>query len=166
MMALVGSWRALVAACAAGSVGVLAAAFFAQYVVGLAPCVLCILQRWPHAVAFVFAGLALVLPAAFARLAILAAAASMLAGVGIAGYHVGVEQHWWPGPDACAATLDIGAMTPEQLLTQLRAAPVVPCDEIAWSLFGVSMAGWNALLSLGLAAVLAQAFVTAREQVA
>lgn len=152
----------MVAACAATSVAVLAAAFFAQHVARLAPCVLCILQRWPHAAAVAFGLLALVLPGSLSRVAILAAALSALTGAGIAAYHVGVEQHLWAGPDACSAAADIGSMTPEQLLGQLRATPVVPCDEVAWSLFGVSMAGWNTLISLGLATLLGTAFMAAR----
>lgn len=162
MTALLGSWRAMVAACVAGSAAVLAAALFAQHVAGLAPCVLCILQRWPHAAAVAFGVLALALPGMLSRLAMIGAALSLLIGVGIAGYHVGVEQHWWAGPDACSITTDIGSMTPEQLLRQLSAAPVVPCDEVAWSVFGISMAGWNALASIALAALFGHAVLTAR----
>lgn len=137
----------------AGSALTLGAGFFFQHVVGLTPCVLCIWQRWPHAAAVALGALALLWRRGpFAALA----AAGLVIGAGIAGYHVGVEQQWWAGPTACAGP-DFGTMTPQQLLEALRAAPVVRCDEIPWSLFGISMAGWNLLLSLALAGVFALA---------
>jgi disulfide bond formation protein DsbB len=139
-----------------GSAALLAAAFAFQYLGGLAPCHLCLLQRWPHAVA-VLAGLAL-LAAPRRALAGLGALA-MLAGAGIALYHVGVEQHWWTGPTTCAAP-DIGALSSEELLERILAAPVVRCDEIAWSFLGLSMAAWNGLASLGLAALWLRAYAS------
>jgi disulfide bond formation protein DsbB len=130
-----------------GSLALLAGALAFQYLGGLAPCPLCIDQRWPHAIAI---GLGLVLLAwprrAFAALAGLA----VLVGAGIAAYHVGVEQGWWPGPTTCTAP-EPGAMAPGELLDQILATPVVLCDEVAWSLWGISMAGWNGILSLGIA---------------
>lgn len=66
-----------------------------------------------------------------------------------AGYHVGVEQKFWPGPASCSGTL--AAMNTSDLLDSLLATPVIRCDEIAWSFAGISMAGWNMLLSFGLA---------------
>ena len=65
---------------------------------------------------------------------------------GIAGYHVGVEQQFWPGPTSCSGTLV--TMSTADLLDSLLGTPVVRCDEIAWSFAGVSMAGWNMLLSV------------------
>ena len=67
----------------------------------------------------------------------------------IAGYHVGVEQQFWPGPSSCSGT--VAAISTADMLDRLLATPVVKCDEIAWSFAGVSMAGWNMLLSAGLA---------------
>jgi disulfide bond formation protein DsbB len=142
----------------AGSALTLGAGFFFQHVIGLAPCVLCIWQRWPHAAAVVLGALSLWRRGLFAA----CAAAGLVAGAGIAGYHVGVEQHWWAGPSACAGP-DFGKLTPQQLLEALRATPVVRCDEIPWSLFGISMAGWNLLLSLGLAAVFGMAQAAPRQ---
>lgn len=75
-----------------------------------------------------------------------------LAGAGIAAFHVGVEQHWWQGLASCGGNLP-QARTVEELRAALLAQPVVRCDEVAWSLFGISMAGWNFLFSLGLAAL-------------
>lgn len=133
----------------------LAAAFFFQHVVGLAPCPLCIWQRWPH-----LAGAALGLAAAAlgpgraAWGAMALGALAMLAGAGIAGFHVGVEQGWWDSPVCAPAAPDPASLSPSEFLDALRAqTDIVACDEVAWSLFGVSMAGWNGLASLALAAL-------------
>jgi len=127
-----------------GSLALLLAAFGFQYLGGLAPCHLCLLQRWPHAVAIILGVLILVWPAR--GLALLAGLA-VLVGAGIAGYHVGVEAHWWAGPASCTAatpaTADAGA-----LLDQILETPTVLCDAVAWRWLGLSMAGWNGIASL------------------
>ena len=125
----------------------LAAALGFQYGGGLAPCPLCIWQRWPHAAAAVLGILILVGPPR--PLAALGALA-MLIGAGIGLYHVGIEQSWWQGPASCVAP-DIADIPPDELLDRILAAPVVRCDEIAWSFLGLSMAAWNALASFVLA---------------
>jgi disulfide bond formation protein DsbB len=80
-----------------------------------------------------------------------AAGTATSGGIGI--YHTGVERGWWPGPTSCSGGGDMSALTPEQLLDRVLAAPVVRCDEVPWELLGLSMASWNALLSLVLAAL-------------
>ncbi len=112
-----------------------------QYLGGLAPCEMCIWQRWAigAAVALGLAGLA-----AGNRVLVALAIAAMFVDTGIAVFHVGVEQHWWKGITECAAT----TLSGPDLLGQILAAPLVRCDAIAWSLLGISMAGWNALVSL------------------
>lgn len=135
----------------------LAAAFAFQYLGGLAPCVLCIWQRYPYGIAIALGALAFLLagrPAA-ARALIGIAGLVLLADAAIAAFHVGVEQKWWAGTAACGGTLATG-LSAEELKAQLLAAPVVRCDEVAWSLFGISMAGYNFLLALagGLAAII------------
>jgi disulfide bond formation protein DsbB len=138
---------------AAASVAVLAAAFGFQYLGGLDPCVLCVYQRYPYGVVIALAAVALVVPAGRVQAVALGlAAAVFLAGAGIAGFHVGVERHWWAGLAACgsgaaAAPQDLGA-----LMKSLDRQPAA-CDSVAWSLFGISMAGYNFLISLALAAV-------------
>lgn len=132
---------------AAGSAALLIGAFAFQYIGGIAPCHLCLLQRWPHAIAIGLGLLLVVLPR---RALALLGTMSMLVGAGIAGYHVGVEQGWWPGPATCTMP-DPGAMSSGDLLNQILATPVVLCDQVAWSLLGISMAGWNGIASLGLA---------------
>jgi disulfide bond formation protein DsbB len=131
----------------AGSAALLAAALGFQYLGGLAPCPLCIWQRWPHAIAL---ALGLALLAWPRRWLALAAGLAVLAGGGIGVYHAGIERGWWAGPTTCTAP-DPGAVAPDVLLDQILETPVVLCDEIAWSWLGISMAGWNAILSLGLA---------------
>ena len=140
----------------AGAAATLGAGFFFQYVIGLVPCELCIWQRWPHVVAVALGALALALRW---RPALALAAMALVVGAGIAGFHVGVEQHWWQGPTTCAAP-DLSGLSPQAFVAALQAAPIVRCDEIPWSFLGVSMAGWNALLSVGLAAVFGWAYAS------
>ena len=137
----------LAALAGAGSAALLIGAFAFQYLGGLAPCHLCLLQRWPHGVAVAAALAFLAVPK---RILALLGALAVAVGAGIALYHVGVEQAWWPGPASCVAPAP-GTMSAGELMDQILATPVVLCDQIAWSLWGLSMAGWNALLSLGLA---------------
>nr|WP_111301808.1 disulfide bond formation protein B [Paracoccus saliphilus] len=136
-------------AAAAGSALLLIAALGFQ-AAGYAPCELCILQRWPHVAAVVIAGL-IWLTGRTRALAVLGLIAAATA-TGLAVYHVGVELAWWAGPSHCSGGVgDLARLTTQDLMTRLQAAPVVRCDEIAWSFLGISMAGWNALLSAGLA---------------
>ena len=79
-----------------------------------------------------------------------ALAALATAGVGL--YHTGVEQGWWEGPTTCTSG-PIGSLSSDELFDQIMAAPLVRCDDIAWQLAGLSMAGWNMVLSLILAAL-------------
>jgi disulfide bond formation protein DsbB len=127
---------------------VLGAAMASQYVGGLAPCELCLLQRWPWSVAIVIAMVVLFAGdrAALPWVALLLAVVFAI-GSGLAFYHVGVEQHWYPGPSACTASGNRAA-TVEELRQQLLNQQPVLCDQPAFSLFGVSMAGWNLLASL------------------
>jgi disulfide bond formation protein DsbB len=67
-------------------------------------------------------------------------------------FHAGVEQGWWEGPSTCTSG-SIQGLTTEQLLEQIQNAPLVRCDEIPWSLAGLSMAAWNGVISLGIAAL-------------
>jgi disulfide bond formation protein DsbB len=130
-----------------GSLALLVAAYLFEFVGGLAPCPLCLWQRWPHGIA---AALGIAALAAPVRPIALLGLAAMVVGTGIGIYHAGVEYGLWQGLATCAAP-DISGLSPEEALERIMAAPVVRCDEIAWSFLGISMAGWNAILSLGLA---------------
>lgn len=133
--------------------GLLGGALAFQYLGGLAPCELCIWQRWPHGVALTVALLALLPVLGQARRAMIALAALAVAVSGAIGiYHAGIEQHWWQGVTACTAAPVAG--TTEEILAQIMATPLVRCDAIPWSLMGISMAGWNAILSLTFAGVI------------
>ncbi|SFH81839.1 disulfide bond formation protein B [Albimonas pacifica] len=135
---------------AAGSAGLLAGAFAFQHLGGLAPCEMCIWQRWPHALAILLGALLLV-PALRGLRAIRALGAlAMLAGTGVALLHTGVERGWWEGPTECASSMGAGLST-DDLLAAIQNAPLVRCDEVAWSLAGLSMASWNGIFSLILA---------------
>lgn len=131
-----------------GSLALLAGALFFQYVLGLAPCELCLWQRWPHLAAAGLGGVAFFLP--LRSVALLGAAAVATSG-GIGVYHTGVERGWFEGPSACSGTIDFSRLSAEQLLERVMAAPVVRCDEVPWELAGLSMASWNALASFALA---------------
>lgn len=139
--------RSLITIAAFGSAALLAGALGFQHLGGLAPCKLCFWQRYPHAAALAIGAVAYFLPnAALIWLGALAALAS--AGVGM--FHVGVEQNWWEGPSTCTSA-PIAGLSPDQLMDQIMSAPLVRCDEIAWEFLQVSMAGWNTIISLGLA---------------
>lgn len=153
--------RLVFAGLLAASVLILAAAFAFQLIGGLPPCELCIWQRYPYAITTGLSGIGIGLArAGVARrvltLLLLLCAVTFLTGAAIALFHVGVEQKWWQGTSACVAQLS-GITTMEDFRQRLLAAPVVRCDEAAWSLFGLSMAGYNMLLSLalGLASLIA-----------
>jgi disulfide bond formation protein DsbB len=130
-----------------GSAALLLGAYGFQFLGGLAPCKLCLWQRWPHAIAIAIGVVAIL---SHNRLLALAGALTVGTGTGIALYHSGVEQHWWPGPDSCTST-SIAGLSPEDLLAQIMAAPPVRCDEIVWQFAGLSMPAWNGILSALLA---------------
>lgn len=132
-----------------GSLAMILGAWGFQYIGGLAPCKLCYWQRYPHMAAVPIGALALIAGGVVLPLAG-ALAASATGAVGI--YHTGVERKWWPGPDTCTSG-DIGGLSTDQLMDQILNAPLVQCDQVAWEMFGLSMATWNAVISFGLAAV-------------
>jgi disulfide bond formation protein DsbB len=127
----------------------LGGALGSQYIGGLHPCEMCYWQRWPHGAAIVLALLAFTAPAESSRsrtLTLLAAAAIAVSGA-IGVYHAGVEAKIFEGFTQCTA-MGKGLSTAE-LLEQISHAPLVRCDEVQFRFLGISMAGWNAVLSLG-----------------
>lgn len=132
------------------SVAVLGTALLSQYVGGLAPCELCLYERWPY-YATVVVMLLVALSGKGARPALMLAVLIFLGSSALAAYHVGVEQHWIAGPTAC--TGDLGnASSPDALLAQLQGRQPVQCDVVQWSFHGVSLAGLNLAVSLALMA--------------
>lgn len=130
----------------------LAAALISQYVYHLTPCELCIFQRIPYAVILLLGVLGLLRRKWAKGLAMLAVLAFLIDG-GIAFYHAGVEQHWFPGPDACTDQGGAQELTVEQILEKLKAAPIVACDQPQWDFHGITMAAMNAVWAFGLAVV-------------
>ena len=128
---------------AGGSLALLLGAFGFQ-MMGYAPCKMCIWQRWPHAVAIVIGVIAFFVPRT-GLLYLGALAALTTAAIGV--FHAGVELKWWQGPTTCTSG-DISNLSTDELMTQILNAPVIRCHEIAWQFMGISMAGWNAILSL------------------
>jgi disulfide bond formation protein DsbB len=141
----------------AGSAAVILGALAFEYLGGLAPCELCLYERWPYYAAIVVVALGILSGNSGARLALGLTVALFIASAALAFYHVGVEQHWIAGPTACTGTVG-GAQTIEELKRQLLARQPVNCDEAAWRLVGVSLAGWNLLASLALLVYGAAAF--------
>jgi disulfide bond formation protein DsbB len=127
--------------------GALGFALVQQYAFGLPPCEFCIWQRWPWGLVGVLGIVGAAIAPRAARPLLLLAGLLLLIGAAIAAFHVGVEQHWWQGPTACSSTA-APATSLDALRAQLASAPIVRCDQIAWSLLGVSMAGYNFLVSL------------------
>ena len=140
----------------------LAGAYVSEYGFGLFPCEMCWWQRYAHMAAIVLAALAFTAAAteprsrAFTLLAALAIAVSGAIGV----YHAGVELRIFEGLTTCSTTAT-GASTAE-LLKKLMKVPLIRCDQVQWSLFGISMAGWNAIISLAGAALVAWLTLTGR----
>lgn len=139
-----------------GAAAILGAYFF-EYVVKLAPCPLCLEQRIPY-----YVGIPLALIVAFAAsrqapqtivrigFAVLFLVFLISAGLGV--YHAGIEWKFWTGPTECTGPLNPFGQGGD-LLSQIRNTSLVRCDEAAWRLFGISLAGYNVLISLALAAL-------------
>jgi disulfide bond formation protein DsbB len=142
----------------AGSTATILGAWYFQYVLGFAPCPLCLEQRLPY---YIVIPLSLLLAiAAIARaprpliiVGFLAIIAAMLCSAALGAYHAGVEWRWWPGPTDCSGPMS--DFTAKSLLDQLRTMRIVRCDEAAWRFLGLSLAGYNALISLALAGMAA-----------
>jgi len=122
----------------------IACVYIAQYGFGLPPCDMCWWQRYAHfaAIGFALAGWALrKSPAGAGLIALAGLAIGVSAGIGL--LHAGVEYHWWQGPTACSTTKLSG-----DALSAIMNAPLVRCDTAAWTMFGISLAGYNFLVSL------------------
>jgi disulfide bond formation protein DsbB len=139
--------RLLIILASAGSAALLLGAFGFQYIGEMAPCKLCIWQRYPHGAAVVIGAVALAFPLLI--LPYLGALAA-LATAGVGAYHTGVERGWWEGPSTCTSG-PIGNLSADELMQQIMSAPLVRCDDVPWEMLGLSMASWNAVASSVLA---------------
>ena len=119
----------------------LAGAYISQYGFGLYPCDLCWYQRYPHFAAIALALLGTV--AAPQRVWVALAALAILASGLIGGFHAGVEYGWWEGHTACTGVVAAGG----DILNTLQDIPLVSCGQAQWTLLGISLAGWNFIVS-------------------
>jgi disulfide bond formation protein DsbB len=155
---------AAAAVVAIGGAATILGALFFEHVLGLRPCPLCLEQRHPYYFAIPLAVFVLLGESVGSRRRILLAALAVIAALmlwnaGLAAYHAGVEWKWWPGPNTCGGTPDLGG---GNLLKELQSINVVRCDDAAWRFLGLSLAGYNVLISLALAAVAAWGFIAGR----
>lgn len=135
--------------------GAVGTALAFEHLYGYVPCALCLEQRWPYyvgvpIVAATGVAAALRIPEAATALMFLGVGALFLYGAGLGAYHAGIEWGYWTGPD-CTAGASGTAQSAGDLLDRMRTQRIVPCDVAAWRLYGISMAGYNALVSLLLA---------------
>lgn len=133
------------------AVAVLATAWGFQVIGGYAPCPLCLQQRWAYyaAVPLLFAGLVLLSAGnrRTASIVFLLVALAFLANSGLGVFQAGAEWKYWPGPDTCGTQQGISTDA-GSLLKDLDKTRILRCDEAAWRMFGLSFAGWNAVISL------------------
>jgi disulfide bond formation protein DsbB len=130
---------------ALASAAILLGALALQHLGGLPPCRLCIWQRWPY-VALI--GLGVIGWRAWPRAMLALATLALLAGAGLAAYHVGIEQGWWALPEGCVAG---GTAESVEDLRRLLAEAPPACDQVSFTLLGLTLAGWNLVASLALA---------------
>lgn len=146
--------RGLILLATAGSAALMIAALGFQYLGQMPPCKLCYWQRYPHVAAIVIglAALTLSANAGLSRIVAWLGATAALATAAVGLYHTGVERGWWEGPATCTSG-PVAGLSTDDLLNQIMTAPLVRCDDVPWELLSLSMASWNALASLGLAAI-------------
>jgi disulfide bond formation protein DsbB len=127
-----------------GSLSLLVGAYAFEFLGGLKPCKMCLWQRWPHLGAVIIGLLVL---SSKSVLLMRIACIVVLVGAGIAFFHMGVEFNWWEGPSTCTSG-SITDLTSAELMKKILEAPITRCDDIPWSFVGLSMAGWNGILSI------------------
>ncbi len=144
-----------IALAAAATVG---GALVFEHALGYVPCKLCLIQRDPYYAAIPLGLAAALLPPRWGRVGLWLLALVFLVSAGLGAYHAGVEWGFWPGPADCGGGAGAAAGNMGDFLNQLQTTRVVSCTEAAWRFLGLSLAGWNALISL---ALMDLAFVTA-----
>lgn len=155
---------AAAAVVALGGAATILGAWIFQYL-GYRPCALCLEQRHPYYFAIPLAVFIVLGESVGSRRRILLAALAVIVGLmlwnaGLGTYHAGAEWKWWPGPTTCGGAADLGG---GNLLKDLQSVNVVRCDEAAWRFLGLSLAGYNVLISLALAVVAGWGFWAGRK---
>ena len=144
-------------AVALGAAAAIGGALVFEHVFGYVPCKLCLIQRNPYYIGIPLGLLAALLPARYARPGLWLLALVFLVSAGLGAYHSGVEWGFFAGPSDCGGGSGAGAGNVGDFLNQLQSTRVVSCTEAAWRFLGLSLAGWNVLISLALAAFAASA---------
>lgn len=140
----------------------IAGALGSQYIGGLYPCEMCHWQRWPHYVAITLAALAfLPIGLALQRVLVLLATLAIAVSGAIGVYHAGVEYGWWQGFTACTV---MNAGSGADILADILSSPLIRCDQAQWEMFGISLAGYNAIFSLGGACLILWLWLTPRSR--
>lgn len=159
-------WLALLA-----SGALLAAAHAFETFGHLPPCTLCLRQREAHWLVVALAGMGIAagfspIGRANYRWICVALALAFAWSTYQGAFHTGVELHWWPGPTTCASTGDSRHVSAADMAAILNGGRIhgPACDQALWSFLGLSMAGWNALISLGLVVLSAAAALRGRSQ--
>jgi disulfide bond formation protein DsbB len=145
------------------AVATIAGAWFFQLVLEILPCPLCLEQRYAYYLAIPLGALTALAarsgaprPLLLAGLAVLALAT--LANAGLGTYHAGVEWGFWKGPTDCSGpVVNLGSAS--DLLSRLDTVKVIRCDEVQWRFLGLSLAGYNVLISLAMAVIAAWGFL-------
>ncbi len=150
-------FRAAAIAVAVGGAATILGAWFFQYVLGYMPCPLCLDQRYAYYFGIPLAVMVVLGEQVGASrkvllAALLAIAAMMIWNTGLSAFHAGVEWKWWPGPRDCSGPLN-SLGSPGGLLRQLESIHIARCDDAAWRFLGISLAGYDVLISAALAAI-------------
>ena len=151
------SIRQVALAVALGAAATVGGALVFEHAFGYVPCKLCLIQRNPYYIAIPLGLAAAVLPPRWGRIGLWLLALVFAVSAVLGAYHAGVEWGLWAGPSDCGGGSGAGAGNVGDFLNQLQNTRVVSCTEAAWRFLGLSLAGWNVLISLALAAVAAKA---------
>jgi disulfide bond formation protein DsbB len=146
-------------AVALGAAATIGGALVFEHVLGYVPCKLCLMQRNPYYIAIPLGLVAALLPPHWARIGLWLLALVFVVSAGFGAYHSGVEWGFFAGPSDCGGGSGAGAGNVGDFLNQLQSTRVVNCTEAAWRFLGLSLAGWNVLISVGLVAFAAGAAV-------
>jgi disulfide bond formation protein DsbB len=142
---------------ALGAAATIGGALVFEHALGYVPCKLCLIQRNPYYVAIPLGFAAALLPPRWCRIGLGLLALIFVVSAGLGAYHAGVEWGFWAGPTDCGGSSASGPGNVGDFLNQLEGTRVVSCTEAAWRFLGLSLAGWNVLISLALAAFAALA---------
>jgi disulfide bond formation protein DsbB len=149
--------RQVALAVALGAAATVGGALIFEHAFGYVPCKLCLIQRNPYYIAIPLGLVAALLPPRWVRTGLWLLALVFVVSAGLGAYHSGVEWGFFAGPSDCGGGSGAGAGNVGDFLNQLQSTRVVSCTEAAWRFLGLSLAGWNVLISLALAAFAAMA---------